>query len=123
MNMPYEIYAGKFNDASCGKRLVSGEGIWQSEEPHSIYDSVKYVKEPKWRPIETAPKDGSDVLLGELYADGSMIMAVGMWWANCWGALGNQALILQNGSPLFMIPLEINPTHWMPLPDAPEVVG
>jgi len=64
---------------------------------------------PQWEPIETAPKNG-DVIL--VYANGRRIIA---WWNyfqfdkhnNGWDFSGNGF---------------INPTHWMPLPPAPDAI-
>jgi hypothetical protein len=64
----------------------------------------KHDGQPQWRPIETAPKDGT-VLLGYDNGFGREIV----WWSvpmNEWYSDGE--------------PLEFwTPTHWMPLPDAP----
>lgn len=72
--------------------------------------------QPGWRPIETAPKDGTDVLLWaqtdeELGCSGLMDMAYwvrGEGWVVC--------------SPGLNVNFSRNPdiyTHWMPLPAAP----
>ncbi len=59
-----------------------------------------------WQPIETAPKDGTIVLLaGEFDYPGDWRIKIGYWsacdddWYLCWASW--------------------KPTHWMPLPDAP----
>ncbi len=61
----------------------------------------------KWQPIETAPKDESRILL---YRTGwAEAIAVG-WWSNanvCWMSIPGT--------------WEWKATHWMPLPDPPEV--
>lgn len=66
---------------------------------------------PAWQPIETAPKDRGRLIL--LHGDGPAIKScsmVGNWgddgWRECW--------ILSPGNTVF------EPTHWMPLPAAPE---
>lgn len=77
----------------------------------------------EWQPIETAPKDGTDVLLwgkwaGEVsgptenividigfFTDGSSDYAGKFWWA------------LKTGDAYMCW---INPTHWMPLPTPPK---
>ena len=48
----------------------------------------------EWRPIETAPRDGTDVLVGCLDADHRQFTA-----------------------PIL---LYFEPTHWLPLPELPE---
>jgi hypothetical protein len=66
----------------------------------------------EWRPIETAPKDGSRVLL---WLDCLSECYIGRWQPrgrspNTWAvAFGSQATSLASG-----------PTHWMPLPAPPE---
>lgn len=73
-----------------------------------------------WRPIETAPKDGTAVLLGSA-KDG------GAW-------VGKYVPVYQSGyrpnNPWFSVmltcehlpakPPYLRPTHWMPLPPPPE---
>lgn len=64
----------------------------------------------KWQPIASAPKDGSTILLcegtrafqGFWYADN------GYWVPSAWG---DYASLEESAT---------NPTHWMPLPEAPE---
>lgn len=68
----------------------------------------------KWRLIETAPRDGSYIILG--YADSHS--EEGRWMGNAgqnhWGEIGWFATdddVLCNHPGM--------PTHWMPLPDPP----
>lgn len=61
---------------------------------------IAEVERYQWRPIETAPKDGSEFLL--VQPDGSM--HVSYHYQGSWGF-----------SP--------EPTHWMPLPPAPVSEG
>jgi hypothetical protein len=62
----------------------------------------------RWRPIETAPKDGSSILAiwrwGDNPDNGAETHMV-VRWCGWWDAQG------------FTQP---EPTHWMPLPPAPE---
>lgn len=70
------------------------------------------LAEPQWRPIETAPKDGTQLLL--VSEDG--VQVVGYWGKH-------------NHVPLYgwLRPVELygeevdglDPTHWMPLPEKP----
>jgi hypothetical protein len=61
-----------------------------------------------WQPIETAPKDGTEVLvyvprrLGPLYA-GAANTTGKQWWSRNLG--------------------DIQPSHWMPLPPPPAALA
>ncbi len=65
---------------------------------------------PAWHPIETAPTDGTAVILWSP----AELEAVHAWWlpgdgrayTPCWAAFGSR--------------LVVNPTHWMPLPAPPS---
>lgn len=63
----------------------------------------------EWQPIETAPMDGSWVLLWDngRCVIGKWQQIVGSYWA--WDANAS-------GAPAYEIE---GPTHWMPLPDPP----
>lgn len=72
-----------------------------------------------WQPIETAPKDGSRVLLVRAGIDESAF--VGSWslWSNkdYW----TPDHWVDDARNLDLI--ERPPTHWMPLPDPPQPTG
>lgn len=61
-----------------------------------------------WQPIETAPKDGADILLGAFYDSGHWDVVLGRWqsWRRLpgWPPCGRTY-----------------PTHWMPLPAPPTI--
>ena len=57
-----------------------------------------------WQPIETAPKD--KILIGH---EGGMMRLI-LWEDHCWKQVGT--VIERNW---------FEPTHWMPLPDAPAI--
>jgi hypothetical protein len=66
-----------------------------------------------WQPIETAPRDGTRVLVwgrheSRGYAEGVSVAVPSAWTAshNVWAAHGG----LVHGA-----------THWMPLPEPPQV--
>lgn len=67
----------------------------------------------EWQPIETAPKDGVDIIIfgGEFESAGSnKIPMIVKWNGTYWTSTHycyNEAIAL-------------NPTHWMPLPKPPE---
>jgi hypothetical protein len=64
-----------------------------------------------WQPIETAPKDGADILIFipdmQNYPDNPRIVSA--FWGIC-GWTDNAAVGCQTWG---------NPTHWMPLPEPP----
>lgn len=62
---------------------------------------------PTWQPIETAPKDGSRVLIA--WADG---MVTAGYYGKHFSS-GEQGWFTANG-------FYISPTHWQPLPPAPQ---
>jgi hypothetical protein len=69
-----------------------------------------------WQPIETAPKDGTRVLIYG-YWDGELSdldeepevwkarFSLGTWWVD---------------SDQYYVARVVNPTHWMPLPKPPK---
>lgn len=65
-----------------------------------------------WQPIDTAPKDGEEILLycpgnHPLQLMGFFSSDAGGRWEHC-------------SESLYYEEQEIFPTHWMPLPDAPK---
>lgn len=66
----------------------------------------------EWLPIETAPRDGSPVLL----VNRAKNIAVGMWLSS-----GHWAgWVLRGGSePNTFFNTHHGPTHWQPLPEPP----
>ena len=71
-----------------------------AEDEHHLFGTVEPTK-GVWYPIETAPKDGSLILM----FDGCIIMA---WWDDGWY------------SDEYCPPQIIRATHWMPLPEPPK---
>lgn len=68
------------------------------------------LDERGWRPIESAPKDGTVILLHGTYKDGSGQCSVALW------SDGHGWVDDVDFDPLW----HQNPTHWMPLPEAPK---
>lgn len=63
----------------------------------------------KWQPISTAPKDGTDILGYDGYQMTTVTwFEIGKWWS-----------LVAPGS--YAEDSEWTPTHWMPLPEPPEV--
>lgn len=72
-----------------------------------------------WQPIETAPKDGTDVLLWEpaanLRHDGLALVGAYVDFKGAVVPCGYHDGWFDNASGRY----EITPTHWMPLPTTP----
>jgi hypothetical protein len=63
-----------------------------------------------WQPIHTAPKNAEPILL----SDGSGV-SVGCW-SGRWVAVANDRPAWEHDGEGF-VSLDLDPTHWMPLPD------
>lgn len=85
---------------------------WPIVRPDDLARLLDHVEAFKWRPIESAPRDGTRV---DLFADGER-------FPDCWftserwfsGIDGNTTL--DSYPPVFEI---IAPTLWMPIPPPP----
>ena len=64
-----------------------------------------------WKPIETAPKDGTEILVHAKDRPIGKSMTVAFWVSHGWAFLE---------SPLGVLYLGDDITHWMPLPESPE---
>lgn len=67
----------------------------------------------EWQPIETAPKDGTNILLVNYKGN----IASGLWQE---GLLGVGWFLRGGNKPDTFFNGHHGPTHWMPLPDAPK---
>ena len=67
-----------------------------------------------WQPIETAPKDGSEILLAVPHRLRSerTLRLVGRWFDRFWITFNADEAIQR-----------VEPTHWMPLPAPPRTGG
>ena len=63
----------------------------------------------QWQPIETAPKDGTEILVCGPLRDGSGVYRDVTRWPNGWS--GKWPVAYMHNSD--------EPTHWMPLPEPP----
>lgn len=80
--------------------------------------------ENKWQPIETAPKDGTRILLYRKDENNDPLMAIASWSNYTWisskqddGSWGGWLVFAcRSDSEAFY-----SPTHWQPLPQPPEV--
>lgn len=94
---------------------------WQSKDGESVVSEVAteglkalraLQSQPAhnpWQPIETAPRDRTRVLVSDRYCVDTAYFTKGEWWlyecSDDWYSCS------------------INPTHWMPLPAAPDLNG
>lgn len=65
-----------------------------------------------WQPIETAPKDGTPIMVtgGNIDSAGSnSVPLIVEWNGNWWGAIHY----------CYIQPIAENPIYWMPLPNSP----
>jgi hypothetical protein len=65
-----------------------------------------------WRPIETAPRDGTEVLVARKYANGNVAYAVAAWFTDQWRDAGLTGWGGMEGQ-------DNQPSYWMPLPPPP----
>ncbi|MCB9902368.1 MAG: DUF551 domain-containing protein [Planctomycetes bacterium] len=65
----------------------------------------------EWQPIETAPRDGTDVLVFRDYSSGARY-AVASFDGEEWRDIGDIGWAGMDGD-------DNQPTHWMPLPTGP----
>lgn len=91
--------------------LTSGLGIVRID-PAAIYQQGEQTA-AGWQPIETAPKDGANVLL--INRKGHI--AAGLWLD---GILGTGWFLRGGNQPNVFFNEPHGPTHWMPLPAAPS---
>lgn len=76
----------------------------------------------EWQPIETAPRDGRDIIVVTVYAE------IPTPFVACWSdtfcewIIGGDCVfgLVVNGAVNIDDTCSINPTHWMPLPEPPK---
>ena len=80
-------------------------------------DGVAKGQQARWQSIETAPKDGSYLLLWEQYSDAPF---VGYWSGGSW-SVSHEHVDAEGGwdGANVVDALSMPITHWMPLPPAP----
>lgn len=121
-------YRCKYSSPSffVGRRLPTIPGCWRLSWRgwgwNLEFKVFKHVLLAGWYPIDTAPKDGTPILLaggtwGDDFRDAAKCVMVGWWevgykfpmWNTCAAEAGCS-----------MFPYS-NPTHWMPVPAAPDI--
>lgn len=91
------------NEPTCAADPVGADGWCDGHRPLSA---------SRWRPIETAPKDGQTILVGTgVWVAASSSFRDGRWWTWYPALVGTR--------PSSRAYVAEAPTHWMPLPDPP----
>jgi hypothetical protein len=76
----------------------------------------------KWQPIETAPKDGTVVLGFANNEDGTVFLSEIMWCKKNETIIGvTNSVVGPNQWFSLLSSGSVCPTHWMPLPEPPEL--
>lgn len=106
-------------DEDVKRRLDKSSGAREWHD--AIYDAIlsrlqafAAPQAPQWQPIETAPRDGTIILLYSREAE----VCFGRWHKNP----AIEWLASSNGFDSVAFPKDAF-THWMPLPAAPEAQG
>ena len=101
MNAPERIWASGFGAPPAGR-------WWHETELTcgALYIRADLV--PQWQPIETAPKDGTEILT--IRSNG--YIAKGVWYEN---PFGREDTVIDCASGKWW-----SVTHWMPLPAPPQ---
>jgi len=84
-----------------------GELVWWTDYAKLEADYSALLASTQWRPIETAPKDGTDVLLNR-----EGYFRVGSW---CYDEGEPARTVWECGGFLLH-----DPTHWMPIQKPPQ---
>lgn len=72
----------------------------------------KRLAEAGWQPIETAPKDGTELLLCSIHLYSPR--------TGCWATYHPNAMGKAGWRTAPICGDKLNPTHWMPLPPPPQ---
>lgn len=89
------------------ENLIKDMAVLAAIKPH-------LTQQPGWMPIESAPKDGRDILM----TDGETVAQVS-WWVNEWMLNIGQNPCCHDTWASVCEP----PSHWMPLPLPPTANG
>lgn len=96
------------------RRVVEDRDVQKHRAREAEAARLALQRQMEWQPIETAPKDGTRLLLARKQRmSGELIVVSGYW--NSGGAFHMPHW--STSSNLF------DPTHWMPLPPLPETEG
>ena len=95
------------NPAKCHCGSIS----WERNIEESRYICAS-CKRPLWQPIETAPRDKAEILVGGK-------LGKKKWVACAATKIGKHWLSNDGGDPEWSSIIAFKPTHWMPLPEGP----
>jgi hypothetical protein len=114
-----------------GRRRHSRDGLnvprWPYQSICGLADDPEVEMMQNWLPIDTAPKDGTPILVFGAYFQASDLRYSFVWivkWTqaereeSAGDGLYRRVMRGLWGTP----PCEFYPTHWMPLPAAPSTI-
>lgn len=119
------------NDEDRSAWIASRRAALDYFKQHALASSPSSAPaESGWQPIETAPKDGRTLLLGHYNRAGNWRTMRGQWMsenyiAECWEEPDNgEPGWFETSAEADDVPncWATTPTHWMPLPAAPQAV-
>ena len=92
-----------------------GPHEWYKRHSNTITAALEAMAEDGWRPIESAPRDGEEILLAELCNNGEWERGQAYWCVreNKWYEQNTHYTDFHDRS-------WDTPTHWMPLPQPPK---
>lgn len=93
-----------------GQDMFCGDPHKPGSRTEDVIKAIQTDSAPVWQPIESAPKSGETLLLWE-----SGDPECGHWSTSVWVTKGGAWISYESRSDT----LEIEPTHWMPLPKPP----
>ena len=117
------MHYAPFPDGSPNWDLEIGPNKPAGDDWHPLYTHPK--AEPGWQPIETAPKDGTPLLLGLFNARGKWRTMRGEWVTqeyidDYWEEPEDAEPGWYETAVESEILWPISPTHWQPIPAAPQ---
>lgn len=101
------------------------DDYWSNEERKRIEAAVDEIWAgiPKWQPIETAPKDKTEIMVFCLWRNAVSLGDIHLaFWGETWSNSRRIYAWLETDSydSRTETHLILRPTHWMPLPERPK---
>ena len=113
-NSPHWVHRREASYEAARAAIEAYEAVKQSARRGNYEDRHTPETGPRmaWRSIETAPKDGTDIIVYRPRHDGTYIPKVGIdWWMTQRADYGDCWAKSRKDCP---------PTHWMPFPESPK---